>query len=576
LDGYILSIDQGTSGSKAIIFNHQGEIIASSFHEVAQYYPHEGWVEQDANEIWIKTLEAVAEVLKTARILPEDIRAIGISNQRCTSVMWNKTTGEPIGRAIIWQDRRTQAICARLSQEDRAQIEKLTGLVTVPNLSCTKILWLVEQDRVVQKAIASDELLFGTIDSWLIWKLSGGSIHVTDRSNACGTGLLNAVTQEYDDWVLKKFKVPPQILPELKSSSEIYGYTEAAVFFGIRVPISGCIGDQPAAVFGQACTKSGMIKNTYGTGSFMILNTGGQHFLPFQGAGTMALWTLGGKTVYGIEGYANVSGAVIQWLRDGLGILGDINEADGLAMQVNDTQGVYFVPALVGLSSPHNSPNARGTIFGINLATTKAHITRAAVESLAYQTRDFLEAIEKMSGIKFFSLRVDGGGAKSDFLMQFQADILGIPVERPAVVEASALGAAYMAGLAVGYWQSVDEVVSLWKLETRFEPRMTSSRRAELYDGWLQAIESAKEWGDRKADNGKKREYDDRLSKLSPREREVIKYFASGMSMRDIAARLYTSLKTVEKQRRDAMRKLGVESQARLIQVCIELNLINQ
>jgi len=576
LDGYILSIDQGTSGSKALIFDHKGEIVASSFHEVAQYYPHEGWVEQDANEIWLKTMEAVAEVLKNARILPEDIKAIGISNQRCTSVVWNKVTGEPIGRAIIWQDRRSQSVCDRLSMEDRAQIEKLTGLVTIPNLSCTKLQWLVEEDRVVQKAIASNELLFGTIDSWLIWKFSGGAVHATDRSNACGTGLLNALTQEYDDWLLNKFKVPAQILPELKSSSEIYGYTEPKKFFGIKVPISGCIGDQPAAVFGQACIKPGMIKNTYGTGSFMILNTGNRHFMPFQGAGTMTLWNLGDKTVFGIEGYANISGAVIQWLRDGLGILGDINEADGLAMQVTDTQGVYFVPALVGLSSPHHSPNARGTIFGINLATTKSHITRAAVESMAYQTRDFLESIEKMSDIKFYSLRVDGGGARSDFLMQFQADILGIPVERPAVVEASALGAAYMAGLAIGYWQSVDEVVSLWKLETRFEPRMSSSRRAELYDGWLEAIEAAEEWGDKKARASKKQREDNRLNRLSPREREVIKYFASGKSMRDIAAQLYTSLKTVEKQRRDAMRKLGVENLTSLIQVCIELNLIDK
>jgi glycerol kinase len=576
LDGYILSIDQGTSGSKAIIFNRKGEIIASTFHEVTQYYPHEGWVEQDTNEIWVKTLQAIAEVLKTARILPEDIRAIGISNQRCTTVMWNKVTGEPIGRAIIWQDRRSQAICDRLSVEDRAKIEKITGLVTVPNLSCTKISWLVAQDRVVQKAIASDELFFGTIDSWLIWKLSGGQVHVTDTSNAWGTGLLNAATQKYDDWVLNKFSVPAQILPEVKSSSEIYGYTDPKEFFGIEVPISGCIGDQPAAVFGQACIKPGMIKNTYGTGAFMMLNTGDRHFMPFQGAGTMALWSLGGKTIYGIEGYANISGAIIQWLRDGLGVLSDINEADGLAMQVNDTQGVYFVPALVGLSTPHNSPNARGTIFGINLATTKSHITRAAVESLAYQTRDFLGAIEKMSNIRFYSLRVDGGGAKSDFLMQFQADMLGIPVERPAVVEASALGAAYMAGLAVGYWSSVDEVVSLWKLDTRFEPRMSASKREELYEGWLHAIECVKEWGDHKPGSLSRRENDVQLNKLSPREREVIKYFASGKSMREIAALLFTSLKTVEKQRRDAMRKLGVENLTGLIQKCIDLNLIDK
>ena len=576
MDGYILSIDQGTSGSKAIIFDHSGRIIASAFHEVVQYFPQPGWVEQDANEIWAKTILAVKEVLINARILPEDICAIGISSQRATSVVWNKFTGEPYGRAIIWQDRRTQQICDRLPFEDREKIIELTGLVMVPNMSSTKIQWLMEEDRTVKKAIARGELLFGTIDSWLIWKLSGGVVHVTDYSNASTTGLFNAAELKYDDWILNKLEIPCDILPEIKSSSEVYAYTDPRVFFDVKIPISGCIGDQPAAAFGQACLEPGMTKNTYGTGSFMILNTGRNHSEQVGGVISPVMWNINGETTYGLEGFADVSGAVIQWLQDGLGILRDVNEADGLAMQVPDTRGVYFVPALVGLGAPHFSPNAKGTIFGISLATNKNHIARAAIESMAYQTRDSLACIEQAYGVRCKSLRVDGGGAKSDFLVQFQADILGIPIEKPVVIETSALGAAYLAGLAIGFWQSIEEVASYWKLETRFEPRISESKRENLYSGWLQAVECAKSWGANKIPGSEKPKSDNRLELLSPREREVVTYYSSGKSMHEISTLLFTSLKTVEKQRRDAMRKLGVENLVDLIRICLELGLITE
>lgn len=574
MDGYILSIDQGTSGSKAIIFDHTGNIIGCTYHEVIQYFPHQGWVEQDANEIWSKTIQSIKEVLINTRILPEDICAIGISCQRGTSVVWNKLTGEPIGRAITWQDRRTQQICDRLPVEDRKKIEDRTGIIMVPNMSCTKIQWLMEEDRTVKKAISQSELLFGTIDSWLIWKLSGGAAHVTDYSNASTTGLLNALELKYDDWILNRLRIPREILPEIKSSSEVYAYTDPQVFFNARIPISGCAGDQPAAAFGQACLKPGMIKNTFGTGSFMILNTDHQHYTQVGGVISPVMWTIDGETTYGLEGFADVSGAVIQWLHEGLGVLRDVNEADGLAMQVSDTQGVYFVPALVGLGAPHYSPNARGTIFGINLATNKNHITRAAIESMAYQTRDSMECIEQAYGTSFNSLRVDGGGAKSDFLIQFQADILGIPIERPVVIETSALGAAYLAGLAIGFWQSTEEVASYWRLETRFEPRISDAKREDLYSGWLQAVDCAKSWGENKIPIPEKPKSDNRLDRLSPREREVVAYYSSGKSMHEISTLLFTSLKTVEKQRRDAMRKLGVENLVDLIRVCLELGLI--
>jgi glycerol kinase len=571
--GFILAIDQGTSGSKAIVFNHSGDIVSFAFREVTQHCRHPGWAEQDANEIWLKTIQAVSDALIGARILPDEIRAIGISNQRCTTVLWDKTTSEPIGRAIVWQDRRSQQNCDRLSASDKAEVVKRTGTLVVPNFSVTKIQWLMEHDRAVKKAIDSGNLVFGTIDSWLIWKLSGGNAHVTDYSNACTAGLLNIQTFTYDDWILDKYRIPPEILPTLKSSSEIYAYTDVQIFGETKIPISGCVGDQSAAVFAQACRKPGMIKNTYGTGSFMILNTGQQRYTPSSGIFSPVLWTLDGMTSYGLEGFADVSGAAIQWLKEGLGIIPELGDVDGLAMQVPDTHGVYFIPAFLGLGAPHYFPNARGSIFGINLKTTKNHIARAALEAIAYQTRDAFECIELAYGRKIPLLRVDGGSAKSDFLMQFQADILGIPVERPMVIEASSQGAAYLAGLAVGYWQSLDEIDGNWKLDTCFEPRISTAKREELYAGWLHAVESVKFWGKRK-DPEKFNAQDSRMDHLSPREREVISYTAAGKSAREIASVLFLSRKTVEKHRRNAMLKLGVDNLAELLHICLEIGLI--
>ena len=570
MKGYILSIDQGTGGSKAIIFDHSGEIVSYSFHEVTSHCLQPGWVEQDANEIWLKTQRAISDALIDARILPDDIRAIGISNQRCTTLLWNKKTGEPIGRAIVWQDRRSQQICDRLSVGEKAEFEKRTGVMAVPNFSVTKIQWLMEHDRFVQKAIHNDDLLFGTMDSWLIWKLSNGAVHVTDFSNACTAGLLNIETLTYDDWVLEKFGIPPQILPTLKSSSEVYAFTHAEIFGEARIPISGCVGDQAAAAFVQSCQHPGVIKNTYGTGSFLILNTGNRRYFTTGGVFSPLLWTMDGKTTYGIEGFADVSGAAINWLKDGLEIIKDVSDVDGMAIQVAETRGVYFIPAFLGLGAPHYFSSARGTIFGINLQTTKNHIARATLESMAYQTRDALEGIQRAYGKQLSLLRVDGGSAKSDFLMQFQADILGIPVERPVIIEASSQGAAYLAGLAVGYWESLDEVSANWKLDTCFEPRISNAKREELYNGWLKAIASVKFWG-----TGKLAQPDNRIDRLSPREREVIAYTAAGKSAREIASILFLSVKTVEKQRRDAMRKLGANNLVELLHICCEMGLLS-
>lgn len=570
MDGFILSIDQGTSGTKAMIFDRSGSVTASTYCKVTPYYPQPGWVEQDANEIWEKTIQAVQEAIKNARILPEDIQGIGITNQRASTVLWNKKSGAPLGRAIIWQDRRTQKICEQIENRDRNEIERRTGITLVPNASSTKIKWLLEEDRTVQKALSRGELLFGTIDSWLIWKLSGGTVHVTDHSNASTTGMLNAETLKYDEWILEKFGIPLNILPGLKSSSEVYAYTNPQIFFGAKIPISGCAGDQSAAAFGQACFKKGMIKNTYGTGAFTVLNTGEQFHTPQDGIIAPVLWSLKGHTTFGLEGYADVSGAVLQWLHEGVELIKDPAEADGLAMQVTDTQGVYFIPALVGLGAPHHSPNARGTIFGIHPGTTKSHITRAAIEAMAYQTRDSFECIESCYGMKFQTLRADGGGAKSDFLLQFQADILGLPVERPVIAETSSLGAAFLAGLAVRFWGSIDEIEAIWKLDTRFEPRISPAKREDLYAGWVKAVECAKNWGDG-SKGAETIKTPGKFGSLSPREHEVVQFIASGKSTHEIAQLLYTSHKTVEKQRHDAMKKLGVNNIAGLIRLYIEM-----
>ena len=579
MDGFVLSIDQGTSATKACIFNHGGRIVASSSHSVSRYYPQEGWVEQDPEELWRSVILAVGDALKDARILPEDIQALGISNQQCTTVVWNRRTGEPIGRAIVWQDCRTLAICERFSARELDEAGRRTGCRPIPNLSSVKLRWLIENDRAVQKALAQGELLFGTVDSWLVWKLTGGTgsgspVHVTDVSNASNTGMLDTESLDWDEAMLAKLDIPRSILPAIRSSSEVYGHTRPEVFFGAAVPIAACVGDQGAAAFGQACIEPGMMKNTYGTGAFMTRSTGTLRLLPEDGLGSTATWALGGLAFYCVESFANVSGEVIDWLAANLGFMRDAGEADGLAIQVPDSGGVYFVPSMAGLQTPLWKPRARGTIWGLGFGSTKQHITRAALEAMAYQTRDSLERLESTYGFKAECLRVDGGSTRSDFLMQFQADILGIPIERPAVTEASSLGAACLAGLAIGYWASVEEAVSNWRLDTRFEPRIGASRRDELYAGWLEAVELAGDWKERRPRFAPAPRKDGRLEALSPREKEVMRHFVSGKSMREVSILLRTNIKTVEKQRRDAMAKLGADNLATAVRICLELGLV--
>ncbi len=491
---YILGIDQGTAGTKAVIVDKQAQIVAGAFCEVTQHHPRAGWVEQDANEIWEATLKAIAEAFKNGRIVPEDIEAIGISNQIGTTVFWNKETGEPIGRAIVWQDQRTLPICERLSAGDQAGIEARTGLVILPNFAATKIRWLMENDKAIQKGLAKGELLFGAIDSWLIWKLSGGQAHVTDYANACLTLLLNVHTLSYDEWMLDELGIPREILPELYGSSEIYTYTSPEVFFGVQVPIAGDLPDQHAPVFGEACFQAGMAKNTFGTGASLIVNTGPTHVAAVGGLASPVLWTIDEEVAYSLIGWTNVSGAAIRWLRDGLGLVHETREVESLAGQVPSTEGVYFVPAFVGLGAPHFDANARGTMIGITAETTKHHIARATLEALAYQTRDSFEVMKREAGFKIQVIRADGGAAASDFLLQFLADILSTPVERPLAMERTALGATFLAGLGVGYWQSLEELASLWQLDRRFEPSMTEEQREELYHGWQKAIQHAKGW----------------------------------------------------------------------------------
>ena len=491
---YILGIDQGTTGTKVIIFDRQANQVATGYSEFTQHFPRDGWVEHDAEEIWSVTLNVVEEALKSGHIEIGDIAAIGITNQRVTTLLWDKKTGKPAARAIVWQDRRNLGICERLIAKDRAGFEGRTGMLIIPNASGPKIEWLLENNDDVRKGVEEGRLIFGNIDAWLVWKLSGGAVHVTEPSNACETLMMNASTLDWDEPMLKEMGIPRDILPEIRSSSEIYAYTDPNVFFGAKIPIAGICGDQQAATFGQACFEPGMAKNTYGTGSFMIMNTGDKYIPPKGQLIAPVLWRINGKHQYGLEGLVDVSGAVIQWLRDGLGIIGKVQEAEELAKEVPDTAGVFFVPAFVGLGAPHFDSYARGSILGLTRGSTKHHIARAALESMAYQVRDAFEIMKSDSGLDLTKLRVDGGGARSDLSMQFKADILGIPVERPVITETTVLGAAYLAGLAVGYWKSLDEITANWKVERVFEPQIGDDEREHRYAGWKRAIERAAGW----------------------------------------------------------------------------------
>jgi len=492
MEQYILSLDQGTTSSRAILFNRKGEIVHIAQKEFTQHFPKPGWVEHNANEIWGSILAVIAGVLSEASVKPEQIAAIGITNQRETTVVWDKHTGLPIYNAIVWQSRQTAGICEQLKQQGYDELFRAkTGLLIDAYFSGTKVKWVLDNVEGAREKAEKGDLLFGTIDTWLIWKLSGGKAHVTDYSNASRTLLFNIHELKWDDEILAILGIPKSMLPEVRPSSEVYAKTVPYHFFGQEVPIAGAAGDQQAALFGQACFEEGMAKNTYGTGCFMLMNTGEKAVQSQHGLLTTIAWGIDGKVEYALEGSIFVAGSAIQWLRDGLRMIKQAQDSEAYAEKVASTDGVYVVPAFVGLGTPYWDSDVRGAVFGLTRGTTKEHFIRATLESLAYQTKDVLTAMEADSGISLKTLRVDGGAVKNNFLMQFQSDMLGVPVERPVINETTALGAAYLAGLAVGYWKDRSEIATQWQLERAFEPQMPSAQQAALYEGWKKAVKAA-------------------------------------------------------------------------------------
>lgn len=485
---YILALDQGTTSSRAILFDREGSIVRITQREFPQIFPKAGWVEHDPEAIWSSQLSCAREALQLQGIGPETVAAIGITNQRETTIIWDRVTGVPIHNAIVWQCRRTSAFCEKLKSEGfDKEIRRKTGLVTDAYFSGTKVNWLLDHVPGARGRASRGELAFGTVDSFLINRLTGRKVHVTDKSNASRTMLYDIRRQQWDDNILAHLKVPASVLPEVRSSSEVYGETDSELF-GKPIPIAGDAGDQQAALFGQACFKPGMVKNTYGTGCFLLMNTGRKAISSKARLLTTIAWDVGGTTEYALEGSVFIAGAAIQWLRDGLGLMAHASESLTLAESVPDNHGVYFVPAFVGLGAPYWDQDARGAIVGLTRSAGRAHIIRAALEAMAYQTRDVVESMQKDSGIKLRELRVDGGAARNDLLCQFQADILGVPVVRPLLTETTALGAAYLAGLAVGFWKNSAEIAGQWAVEKRFEPKMKKSERERLYEGWLNAV----------------------------------------------------------------------------------------
>jgi glycerol kinase len=490
---FVLSLDSGTTSVRAILFDHDGTIRAVAQKEFTQHYPQPGWVEHDANEIWSSQLGVAVEALSRAGATAKEVAAVGITNQRETTVVWDRATGEPVHKAIVWQDRRTAQECENLRADGHETvIRNKTGLVLDAYFSGTKVAWILDHVAGARAAAEAGKLAFGTIDTWLVWKLTDGKLHLTDPSNASRTLLYDIHRKTWDDYLLKLFRVPRAMLPEVKPSSVVYGPV-TAVGVG-SVPIAGIAGDQQAALFGQLCTEPGLTKNTYGTGCFMLQCTGPTAVASKNQLVTTVAWELNGKTDYALEGSVFVAGAVVQWLRDGLKIIRTAEEVNALAATVPDAGGVYFVPAFVGLGAPHWDPHARGSISGLTRGTTAGHLARAALESIAYQSADLLDAMAADAGKPVPELRVDGGACRSDLLMQFQADLLGVPVVRPAVTETTALGAAYLGGLAVGFWKSPAEIATQRKIERRFEPKMVRGRAVELRAGWAKAVGRAKGW----------------------------------------------------------------------------------
>ncbi|MCA1754048.1 MAG: glycerol kinase GlpK [Spirochaeta sp.] len=495
---YVMAFDAGTTSNRAILFDHKGEIKAAAQQQFPQIYPKPGWIEHDPMDIWGTQSGVAREVLEKAGVKPDEVAAIGITNQRETTIVWEKSTGRPIMNGIVWQDRRTAGICDQMKDNGLTDyVRENTGLVIDAYFSGTKVKWMLDNVEGARAKADKGELLFGTVDTWLIWKLTGGAVHVTDYSNASRTLMFNIKTLDWDEKLLGELGVPRSMLPKVRPSSEVYGETNEKTFGGAKIPVAGAIGDQQGALFGQACFENGMAKNTYGTGSFVLMNTGTERVASETGLLTTIAWGLNDKVVYALEGAIFVTGAAVQWLRDELKIVADIADTNYFAQKVADTNGVYMVPAFVGLGAPYWDPYARAAIVGLTRGANRDHVVRATLESIAYQTRDVIDCMEKDSGIISTELKVDGGACKNDFLMQFQADILNVPVRRPRIIETTARGSAFLAGLAVGFWKDQKELVNAFELEKEFKPNMDADTRDKLYKGWQKAVTKAMSWEDR-------------------------------------------------------------------------------
>lgn len=500
---YILVIDQGTTGSGALLFDRKGEVVSMSDSEIQQIYPQPGWVEHNPTEIIHSSLEVAREALDRAGAKATQVKGIGITNQRETTIVWERSTGKPVHNAVVWQCRRTAALCEQLKQKGMGHhVQEKTGLVVDAYFSATKLRWILDNIPDGQRRAENGELLFGTVDSWLVWNLTSGKVHATDYSNASRTMLFNINTLEWDKELLACLNIPEVMLPRVMPCSHIYGEAMPGLLGEARIPIGGIAGDQQAALFGQACYDPGMAKNTYGTGSFILLNTGDKPVLSQKGLLTTVAWGVENKITYAMEGSIFITGAAVQWLRDGLKIISTAAESEALARSVPDNNGVYFVPAFVGLGAPYWDMYARGTIVGLTRGTTGAHLARATLEAIAYQVRDVVEVMTEEAGLSIPVLRVDGGGTANSLLMQFQADILGIPIQQAAIAETTALGAAYLAGLAVGFWKNIAELSKLWQAARTYEPQMSSDQRESLYAGWKRAVQRATGWAE--TERGKK------------------------------------------------------------------------
>lgn len=491
---FVLAFDQGTTSSRAVLFDHKGGIVSFSHKPFTQFFPNPGWVEHNPDEIWSSQISVAAEAIDKAGITGTEIACIGITNQRETTIVWDKATGKPLYNAIVWQDRRTASYCNQLKSQGHADmIKKKTGLVLDAYFSGTKVKWILDNVAGAKEKAATGELCFGTVDTWLVWKLTRGKMFITDVSNASRTLLYNIHTMQWDDELLNLFDIPKTILPEVKSSSEVYAET-ATTLFGSKIPISGIAGDQQAALFGQLCTKPGMIKNTYGTGCFLLMNTGNKAVNSDHKLLTTIAWKINGKTTYALEGSVFVGGAAVQWIRDGVGIIDVSDDVNALAGTVKDTGGVYFVPALTGMGAPHWDQNARGMLIGITRGTTKAHIARATLEGIAFQVYDIVKAMEADAHKQSIEIRVDGGASASNILMQIQTDLLDSKIIRPKNLETTALGAAYLAGLAVGYWENVQEIQSQWEVDKTFTPKVDKNTVDQRLHFWHKAVKRAQNW----------------------------------------------------------------------------------